>query len=207
MPMRRRIGRQTGGKSALRCLALSLSLVAACAPHRASPARSSPGQAIAVLQPNNRTRNPLLVSGASFLDRHVFHAERVTVADVLASEARLWLAERGFRVVPRESVDAATDHRVPQSPQDALEIASRGKLEGRALYLEIRRWEPDAPVHTGFVVVGLSASLVDPASGNVVWQLDRSPAPVSTPGEVTLGSAYETAARKVIAEILRTFDR
>ena len=49
--------------------------------------------------------------------------------------------------------------------------------------------------------------LVDPASGNVVWQLDRPPAPVSTPGEVTLGSAYETAARKVIAEILRTFDR
>ena len=127
---------------------------------------------------------------------------RVTVGDVLAGEARFQLAERGFRVTPRETVDAAAEGHVPRSPHAAAEIAAHGKLDGLALYLEIRRWEPDAPVHTAFVIVGLSASLVDPASRNVVWEVYRQPAPVATPGEVTLENAYETAARKVIAEIL-----
>jgi hypothetical protein len=72
--------------------------------------------------------------------------------------------------------------------------------------LEILRWEPDAPVHTTFVIVGLSASLVDPASRDVVWEVYRQPAPVATPGEVTVENAYETAARKVIAEILSPLD-
>jgi hypothetical protein len=194
-------------KAPMRVLVCSLLLAAACETHPSAPPRLSLDQAIAVLPPNNRTGDLLLVSGTSFLDRYVFPSERVSVGDILAGEARSQLAERGLRVAPREAVDAATEGRVPHSPQAAAEIAAHGKLVGPVLYMEMRRWEPDAPVHTGFVIVGLSASLVDPASGKVVWQLDRSPAPVSTPGEVTLGSAYETAARKVIAEILRTFDR
>jgi hypothetical protein len=189
-----------------RIFVVSLSLAAACA-HRPAPLHLSPGRAIAVLPPNNRTGDPLLVSGASLLDRYAFHAERVTVGDVLAAEARFQLAEHGISVIPREAVVAATEGRVPQSPQAAAEIAAHGKLDGLALYLEIRQWQPDAPVHTSFVIVGLSLSLVDPASGNVVWQLDRHPAPVATPGEVTLENAYETAAREAIAEILEPFGR
>jgi hypothetical protein len=188
----------------LRLLAFSLSLAAACA-HRPAPPRLSPGQVVAVLPPNNRTADPLLVSGASFLDRYVFHSERVTVGDVLAGEARFQLAERGLRVIPGEAIAAATKGQTPQSPAAAAEMASRGKLDALALYLEIRQWEPDAPVHTSFVIVGLLASLVDPGSGNVVWQFDRHPAPVATPGEVTLENAYETAARKVMAEVLQPF--
>jgi hypothetical protein len=185
----------------LRFLAFSTFLAVACA-HRPAPPNLSPGQIIAVLPPNNRTGDPLLVSGASFLDRYAFHTESVTVGDVLAAEARVQLAERGFRVTPRETVDAAAEGHVPRSPHAAAEIAAHGKLDGLALYLEILRWEPDAPVHTTFVIVGLSASLVDPATRNVVWQLYRQPEPVGTPGEVTLENAYETAARKVMAEIL-----
>jgi hypothetical protein len=189
----------------LRLLAFFFFLAAACAAPRPAPPQIKRGQAIAVLPPNNRTGDPLLVSGASFLDRYAFHAERVTVGDVLAGEARAQLADRGFRVVPPETVDAAAEGHVPRTPHAAAEIAAHGKLDGLALYLEILRWEPDAPVHTTFVIVGLSASLVDPASRNVVWELYRQPAPVATPGEVTLENAYETAARKVIAEVLQPF--
>lgn len=188
-------------KHGIQLLAYALLLAAACARPPAGPALSS-GQAITVLPANNRTGDPLLVSGASFIDRYALHAERVTVGDVLASEARFQLAERGFRVTPRESIAAATEGRTPRSPEAAAEIASRAKLEGLVLYLELRHWEPDAPVHTAFVIVGLSASLVDPATGKIVWQTDRRSAPVATPGEVTIENAYETAARKVVAEIL-----
>jgi hypothetical protein len=189
----------------VRTLALLFFLAAACAEPRPAPPQISRGEAIAVLPPNNRTGDPLLVSGASFLDRYAFHTETVTVGDVLAGEARAQLSERGFRVTPPEAVDAAAEGHVPRSPHAAAEIAAHGKLDGLALYLEILRWEPDAPVHTTFVIVGLSASLVDTASRNVVWQLYRQPEPIATPGEVTLESAYETAARKVMAEILSPF--
>ena len=56
------------------------------------------GRAIAVLPPNNRTGDPLVVAGTGLIDRYLRHAERVTVADVLLSEARLQLEENGFEV-------------------------------------------------------------------------------------------------------------
>jgi hypothetical protein len=185
-----------------RLLASFFLLFAACSASGPAPTQISQSQAIAVLPPNNRTGDPLLVSGASFLDRYVFHAEPATVGDVLAGEARFQLAERGYRVTPREAVQAAAHGQVPESAQSAAEIAAQGKLGGLVLYLEIRHWEPDAPIHTRFVIVGVSASLVEPQTGNVVWQLDRRSAPVATPGEVMVEDAYATAARKVIAEIL-----
>ena len=190
----------------LRSLLLSLWLVAACA-NQPAPPSLRPGQPIAVLPPNNRCGDPLFVSGASFLDRYVFHAGPVTVGDVLAGEARFQLAERGVVVIPQATLAQAINGQVPQSPQAAGEIAARAKLDALALYLEIRRWEPDAPTHPTFVIVGASASLVDPANGKVVWQLDRAAAPIATPGEVTLETAYETAARKLATEITTPFGR
>ncbi len=165
-------------------LVLVLGLVASCTSRPPSPDLKL-GQTIAVAPVENRTGDPLLVQGASFIDRYALRAERVTVGDVLAAEARSGLSERGFHVLSRE---AGTD-------------------SGLVLHLEIRHWEPDAPIHPAFVIVGLSASLVDPATGEVVWQLDRRTAPVATPGEVTLENAYITAARKVMAEIVAPFGR
>jgi hypothetical protein len=184
--------------------AVALALATACATSPRPPILR-PGQAIAVLPPNNRTAAPLLVAGASFLDHYVFHAERVTVGDVLAAEARFQLAERGIAVIPQAALVHAIDGQVPQSPGAAAEIAARGKLDALALYVEIRHWEPDAATHPAFVIVGASASLVDPASGAVVWRLDRPSAPIATPGEVTLEAAYETAARKLASEIVSRF--
>lgn len=186
--------------------AVALGLVTACASLPAPPTMR-PGQAIAVLPPNNRTGDPLLVAGASFLDRYAFHTQRSTVGDVLAGEARFQLAERGLAVVPEATLARAIGGQVPQSPQAAGEIAARCKLDALALYLEIRRWEPDAATHPAFVIVGASASLVDPAGGTVIWQLDRPSTPIATPGEATLESAYETAARKLVAEIVSPFGR
>ena len=194
-------------KSRLRLLWLAPWLLAAACANPPAPPSLRAGRAIAVLPPNNLCGDPLLVSGASFLDRYVFHSERATVGDVLAGEARFQLAERGVPVIPQAALAQVIDGQAPQSPQAAGEIAARAKLDALALYLEIRRWEPDAPTHPAYVIVGASASLVDPASGKVIWQLDRPSRPIATPGEVTLESAYETAARKLVAEIVAPFAR
>jgi hypothetical protein len=186
-------------------LALSFCMAVAACAARPAPPDLRPGQKIAVLPANNRTGDPLLVSGASLIDRYALHAERVTVGEVLAAEVRYQLAERGVAVIAGDKITAATQGRVPQDSSAAADIATRGKLDALVLYLEIRRWEPDAPVHTAFVIVGVSASLLDPASGKVVWQFDRHPAPIATPGEVTLENAYETAARKAATEIVTSF--
>ena len=136
---------------------------------------------VAVLAPTNETGDPLLVAGTSFLEKYALATDRVTVPDVLASEARLQLARRGFTVVSKEEL---------------------GKGAGLSLQLDVRRWEPDAPTHPSFVLVGVAAKLVDPATGRVVWSAEHRTAPVATPGEVALGPAYVTAARKVVEELL-----
>ena len=74
----------------------------------------------------------------------------MTVGDVLAGEARFQLAEKGIQVIPQAALAKAIDGQVPQSPQAAGEIAARAKLDALALYLEIRRWEPDAPTHPAY---------------------------------------------------------
>jgi hypothetical protein len=160
------------------------------------------GRTIAVLPPNNRTGDPLVVTGAGLIDRYVRRAEEVTVADVLLSEARVQLQENGFDVTARSVVAGALGGHTPVSPAAAAELAAQGGLKALLLYVEIRRWEPDAPTHTAFVIVGLTTSLIDAATGEVLWQADRRAAPVPTPGEITVEAAYVTAARRVMAEML-----
>jgi len=157
---------------------------------------------VAVLEPSNHTGDPLLVAGTSFLERYALRTERVTVPDVLASEARLQLERRGFTAVPPETVEGATEGRAPGSTDSAVAIARHGGLVGLVLWIDVRRWEPDAPTLPTFVIVGLTAELIDSTSGLVRWRAERRPAPVATPGEVNLGDAYLNAARKVMAELL-----
>jgi hypothetical protein len=157
---------------------------------------------IAVLPTNNRTADPLLVQGGGLVDRYIRHAGRVSVGDVLQSEARFRLQEKGFDVGDWSAQETALKGRVPDSAQTAAQIARQGGLTGRVLYLEIRRWEPDAPTHTRYVIVAMSASIVDAISGQEIWREDRRAAPVPTPGAINIESAYVVAARKVIADIL-----
>ena len=160
--------------------AVLLLVIGACARPVPAPPPDIP-RTVAVLAPTNETGDPLLVAGASFLEKYALATDRVTVPDVLASEARLQLVRSGFTVLSKE------------------ELAGGGGLK---LQLDVRRWEPDAPTHPSFVLVGMGATLVDAATGRVVWSVDRRTAPVATPGEVALGPAYVTAARKVLEEML-----
>ncbi|HLK11635.1 MAG TPA: hypothetical protein VKW76_09655 [Candidatus Binatia bacterium] len=184
-----------------RCALLLALGLAGCTPPPAAPPPDLV-RTVAVLPPANHTGDPLLVTGASFLERWALRSDRVTVPEVLAAEAGVQLARRGFTVVPADVVSGATEDRAPESVEAAAAVAARARLPGLALWLDVRRWEPDAPVHPAFVIVALTASLVDPASGRVVWRNAPRPAPVATPGEVELGSAYVTAARKAVAALL-----
>jgi hypothetical protein len=189
----------------LRLPAFLLFLVVSCTTPPPVPAPVSRGQVIIVLPPNNQTRNRLSVSGPSSFGRLRADAGPDGVGDVLAREARRQLAERGFRVTSAATVNAAAEGHVPRTPHAAAEIAVHGKLDGLVLYLEIVQWEPDDPIRTEHVIVGLSASLVDPPSRKVVWEFYRPPEAVATPGEATLEDANEAAARKVVAELLEGF--
>ena len=164
----------------MRAVWLAMIVAGACTRPAPAPPPDIP-HTVAVLAPINETGDPLLVAGASFLEKYALATDRVTVPDVLASEARVQLARRGFTVVSSEEL---------------------GNGAGVKLQLDVRRWEPDAPTHPSFVLVGMGATLVDAASGRVVWSADRRTAPVATPGEVALGPAYVTAARKVVEEML-----
>src|SRR5215467_9481452 len=100
-------------------------------------------QTVAVLPPNNRTGDPLLVESASFWDPYADRPGRVTVADVLAADARAQLERRGFKVMAPEAVTAAIGNQAPGSPEEAATLVARAKLAGSALYIEIRRWDAD----------------------------------------------------------------
>lgn len=182
-------------------LLVLLGCLAGCA---TSPPPPPPhlGRAIAVLPPNNLTGDPLVVIGTGLIDRYVRRAEQLTVADVLLSEARFQFQQKGFDVADWQKIDNALKGRVPTSPDTAAALAKQIGLHGPVLYLEIRRWEADAPMHPAFVIVGVSATVVDPTSGRVLWQHDRKAVPVPTPGEIRVEAAYVTAARKVTAETL-----
>ncbi len=160
-------------------------------------------QTIAVLPPNNRTGDPLLVESASFWDPYAARPGRVTVADVLAADARAQLERRGFKVMTPEAVTAAIGNQTPSSPEEAMELITRGKLAGSVLYIEVRRWEADmSPLHPQRVLVALDARLIDTATGHVVWLAHRPLHPVPTPGAITRWVAYTIAARKVAEELL-----
>ena len=158
---------------------------------------------IAVLPPNNRTGDPLLVESASFWHPYADRPGRVTVADVLAADVRAQLERRGFKVMAPEAVTAAIGNQTPGSPEEAAALVARGKLEGGALYLEIRRWDADmSPLHPRRILAAVEAYLIDAATGQVVWTAHYPLRPVPTPGAITRWVAYTIAARKVAAELL-----
>lgn len=157
---------------------------------------------IAVFPPNNRTGDPLLIAGASFLEKYVLPSDRFTVPDALAAGARVQLARAGFDVVRPDLVDRAASGHTISSAQEAATVAAHQQLDGAVLFIDIRRWEADAAYHPTFVIVSVSATLVDPPTGRVLWTADRPSRPVQTPGVINVGDAYAIAARVVMEELL-----
>jgi hypothetical protein len=143
-----------------------------------------------------------LIESASFLHPYADRPGRVTVADALATEVREQLTRRGITVIAPEAVIAAIGTQTPGSPEEAAALVAQGKLEGSALYIEIRRWEADmSPLHPQRIIVALEARLLDPATGRTVWTAQRPLHPVPTPGVATRWRAYTIAARKVAEEL------
>jgi hypothetical protein len=173
-------------------------MLTGCATSRRAPLQIS--RNVTVLPANNLTGDPLLVMGAGLIDRYVRRTGEVSVGDVLQSEARFQLQQKGFEV--GLWTPGGTQERAPTSVDSALALARQSGTKSSVLYLEIRRWEPDAATHTRFVIVSLTASLLDPVSGREIWHEHRPAAPVGTAGVITVESAYVVAARKVIAEML-----
>jgi hypothetical protein len=173
-----------------------------CARSPNAPPLPATVQTIAVLRPNNRTGDPLLIESASFLHPDADRPGRVTVPDALATEVREQLTRRGVQVTAPEVVTSAIGKQTPQSPEEAAELAARGKLEGSALYIEIRCWEAvTSSTHPRYVLVALEARLLDTATGQTVWTAQRPLHPVPTPGVIVRWMAYTIAARKVAEEL------
>lgn len=178
----------------------ALALAVGCAERTPIPPPPRDVRVVTVLPANNRTGEDLIIAGASLIETYVLPAARVAVPDVLAAEAGALLRTRGYRVT-----DAALGGRAPASAEDAARLAGERALAGFVLYLEIRRWEADAGTHPAFVIVGVSAILMDVAGGREVWSARLPVHPIATPGAVTLGTAYEIAARAVVGELLASW--
>jgi hypothetical protein len=176
-------------------------LLAACG-DIATPPPPTTVHSVAVFPPSNRTGDGLVVAGASLLEKYAIRTDRVTVPDVLAAELRSALAHRGFDVVASDTVHAVTGGRTIATPDAAAEMARQGHLEVPVLLVAIERWEPDAPTHPAFVIVALEATLVDPATGSVLWSAHRRASPIATSGTVVLATAYEIAAHKAAEELV-----
>ena len=132
----------------------------------------------------------------------------LTVRDVLAQQARIRLAEKGFEVLSPSAVKVATKDRVPTSSEMAAQILREANLDAVALYIEVRRWEP-TPNSRGMkaegVIVALDVMMVDPKTGGVLWQVHRPSRPVPVYGVVLTGQANvivaETVMRKMFASL------
>jgi hypothetical protein len=150
-----------------------LGLAAACAV--APPPPPANVSSVAVLAVDNRTRDPLAISGdnriAQWLGR-----ERRTVPDVMAEEAQHLLKDRGFDVV-------SGPH--PGTP---------------GLRIRLDRFDPDLP-NLAHVSVDVRATLAD-ADGTARWSAARAHWIVATPNAPSLSAAYEDAAKTVVRDLL-----
>src|SRR5262249_43493226 len=151
--------------------------------------------AIAVLPPNNRTDDPLVVARESFWDVLANQSRRVTVPEVLAAEIRAQLEQRGFTVVQTTVVEAVIGNHTPSNLEEATALTTQGKVEGNTLYIEITRWESDVSLHPSRVLVSLDANLIEGTTGGVIWTAHQPLHPVPTPGAATQWGAYTRRTR------------
>ncbi|HMF49373.1 MAG TPA: hypothetical protein VK603_12060 [Candidatus Saccharimonadales bacterium] len=174
----------------------------ACAPVIVAPLPQNVRR-IAVLPPYQRDA---AAERGSSADKDPVGLPNMTVGDVLAYQARLRLAEKGFEVLSPGAVKVATKDRAPTSPEMAAQILREANLDAVALYIEVRRWEP-MPDSRGMkadgVIVALDVMMVDPKTGGVLWQVHRPSRPVPVYGVVLTGQANVIVAETVMREILR----
>ena len=153
-----------------------------CAPRVASAPATV--RRIAILPPCDATGAPL----SPRTPAGVYATPSQNLAALLVSGAQNQIARRGFQVVDPRLVEMATAGRVPSSPEMAAEIVQSAKLDATALFMRVRRWEfPYSTMRTNEMIVSLDVILVDPTTGQIVWQVRRPPKPVPLYGELIGG--------------------
>ena len=176
--------------------------VVACAPAVVTPLPQNVRR-IAVLPPYQRAA---AAERGSSADKYSIGLPNMTVGDVLAYQARLRLAEKGFEILSPGAVKVATKDRAPTSPQMAAQILREANLDAAGLYIEVRRWEP-TPNSRGLkadgVIVALDVMMVDPKTGKILWQVNRPSRPVPVYGVVLTGQANVIVAETVMREIFQ----
>src|SRR5256885_9293626 len=162
--------------------------VVACAPAVVTPLPQNVRR-IAVLPPYQRDA---AAERGSSADKDPVGLPNMTVGDVLAQQARIRLAEKGFEVLSPGAVKVATKDRAPTSPQMAAQILREANLDAAGLYIEVRRWEP-TPDSRGMkadgVIVALDVMMVDPKTGGILWQVHRPSRPGPVFGGMLKGPA------------------
>jgi hypothetical protein len=157
---------------------------------------------VAVLPPSDVTGVPLSPSSAS---AGPYDAPSQSLAAALASTARDEIARQGFEIVDARVVEMATKGPVPSSPEAAAQFARSAKPDATALFMRVRRREfPYPTMRTNEVIVSLDAMLVDPPTGQVMWQVRRPANPVRLYGELIAGQADAVAAQEVMKEVFAT---
>jgi hypothetical protein len=173
--------------------------IVACAPAVVTPLPQNVRR-IAVLPPYQ----PGTADSRTGADSGLPVLQSMTVGDVLAQQARIRLAEKGFEVLNSSAVKVATKDLVPTSPEMAAQILREVNLDAAALYIEVRRWEP-TPDSRGMkadgVIVALDVMMVDPKTGRVMWQVHRPSRPVPLYGVVLTGQANVIVAETVMREV------
>jgi hypothetical protein len=176
-----------------------------CAPPMITPAPQTVHR-IAVLPPYQRGASDARTAGTE-IDLPAL--QNITVGDVLAQQARLRLAEKGFEVLSSSVVKLATKDRVPTNPQMAAQILEEAHLDATALYIEVRRWEP-TPSSRGMkadgVIVALDVMMIEPKTGAILWQVRRPSRPVPLYGVVLTGHANVFAAETVMREVFASLE-
>jgi hypothetical protein len=169
-----------------------------CSPTTVPPAPESVHR-IAVLPPHIPGPN----APATPTSGSLFNAPRLTLGDVLAAAVRLELARQGFQVVDPIAVDTALHGRAPANTQMAAQMAREAQLNTTAMFIDVPLWEPNnTGMRTDGVIVALNVALVDPLTGEVLWEMHRTPKPVPLYGVVLQGQAAVFVAETVMREIL-----
>ena len=133
-------------------------------------------KAVAVELPRNATGENLKVNEDGFLAGFFDDRKTTNVPELLQEHLRVELNKRDFRLVPPDSGVAPV------------------------LRTDIRRWQPQSATWE-LVTVDLTASLVEPGSGRVLWSVDQQGWIVPTEGSHNVIDATEKASRKIAEDL------
>ncbi len=155
---------------------------------------------VSVARFRNETATPLRIPSGNPIretERAVGRApaDDWTVPDALQQHAVHELARRGVAVRGFDE-DRITLVDVPRDPADAARLASAAGVDGPVLFGRLDRY---TFTQTGLLLVRLELWLVDPASGDVLWQ-GSAHRPVSVRSTLSAQELVLDAAPRIFAE-------